>query len=343
MPEAGTQCYLCDLPIRFDTYDGCSHACEYCFAKKFKDISQVKNGESANALSKFIIGQRNRSTDWCDWNIPLHWGGMSDPFQPCEKTRRVSYECLKVFAQTQYPFVVSTKGKLIVENEYLDLIEKCNCVVQISAVCRSYNKLEQGAPTYEERLEMARKISQRGKRVIFRMQPYMHEIFDEVYNNLEEVKEAGVYGIIIEGMKYRKKKAGLVKISGDFCYPYQVIKEDFLKLKQKAHKLGLKIYAGENRIRIYGDSLTCCGIDGLEGFKPNRFNLNHILNGDNQQPTEKMKELGTGRCFRSLVQNTVKGGIIEKNSFAYNMINTYKERKKTIDELMGVTDRKNKR
>ena len=38
MPECGTQVYLCDVPIRFDNYKGCSHACEYCFAKQFKDI-----------------------------------------------------------------------------------------------------------------------------------------------------------------------------------------------------------------------------------------------------------------------------------------------------------------
>ena len=60
---------------------------------------------------------------------------MSDPFQPCEKTMRISYRALQVFAETGYPFVVSTKGKLVADDEYLELIKKCNCAVQISMVC----------------------------------------------------------------------------------------------------------------------------------------------------------------------------------------------------------------
>lgn len=336
MAECGSQCYLCDIPIRFDTYEGCSHGCEYCFAKKFVDISKIKKGDGVDSLKKFVEGKRNLNTCWCDWDIPLHWGGMSDPFQPVEKIHRVSYECLKYLKEAKYPFVVSTKGKLVADEEYLSLLEKCNCVVQISMVCSSYDKLEPGTPTYEERLEIVRKISPRVKRVIIRIQPYMHEVFEEVFDNLKRVKDAGAYGVIIEGMKYNKKINGMVKVGGDWTYPYELIKNDFLQLRQEAHRLGLKIYAGENRIRSYGDSLTCCGIDGLEGFRANKFNLNHLLNGDKQHPTKKMEEMGTGHCFRAMKANSVEGPIIEKRSFAYNMLNFYKENKKTINEVMGV-------
>lgn len=336
MPSCGSQCYLCDLPVRFDTYDGCSHGCEYCFAKKFKDISLIKNKETAKSLQSFIDGKRGKDTNWCDWNIPIHWGGLSDPFQPCEKLRGISLECLKVFAKTQYPFVVSTKGELVIEPEYLKLLSQCNCVVQISMVCSSYDKLELGCPDYNRRLEILSILSKNVKRTIVRVQPYMHEVFQEVYDNLEKIKKAGAYGVIIEGMKYRGKKTGLVKVGGDFTYPYELIKEDFLKLKQRAHELGLKIYAGENRIRKYGDSLTCCGIDDLDEFKPNIFNLNHLLNNDKTTPTNKQKEKCTGNCFRAMEASTVKGNIVDANSFAYNMLNFYKTKKKNIDEVMGV-------
>ena len=339
MPKCGSQCYLCDVPIRFDTYVGCSHGCKYCFAKKFQDITKIKIDETASKLEAFIKGKRGAETRWCDWDIPLHWGGMSDPFQPCEKIHKVSLECLKVLAETQYPFIVSTKGELAVEDEYLDLLAKCNCVFQISAVCSSFNKLELGAPTFERRLEMAEIAAKRVKRVIIRIQPYMHEVFDEVYENLEKFAKVGVYGVIIEGMKFKRRKPGLVKVGGDFTYPYDVIKQDFIKLKERAHEVGLKIYAGENRIRKYGDSLTCCGIDGLEGFIPNKYNLNHILNGDNQEPTEKMKQEKTGEVFQSLTMDTVNSKRLRQNSFAFNMLDYYKKKKKLIDEVMGVDKR----
>ena len=42
MPNCGSQCWLCDLPIRFDTYKGCSHACRYCFANAKRDLTDIK-------------------------------------------------------------------------------------------------------------------------------------------------------------------------------------------------------------------------------------------------------------------------------------------------------------
>lgn len=337
MPKCGSQCYLCDVPIRFDTYVGCSHGCKYCFAKKFQDIEKIKIDETPKKLKDFIDGKRTAETKWCDWDIPLHWGGMSDPFQPCEKLHRISLDCLKVFAETKYPFIVSTKGDLVLEDEYLNLLEQCNCVFQISAVCSSYDKLEPGAPSFERRLEVAEVLSKKVKRVIIRVQPYMHEVFDEVYDNLEKFKNAGVYGVIIEGIKFRRKKPGLIKVGGDFTYPYDVIKEDFLKLRNRAHNLGLKIYSGENRTRALGDSLTCCGIDGLEGFVSNKFNLNHFLNGDKIEATERMKQEKTGEAFQSLYMDTVNAKRLRENSFAFNMMEYYKNKKSCVDDIMGVS------
>lgn len=265
-------------------------------------------------------------------------GGVSDPFQPIERSAKISYECLKVLAETKYPFIVSTKSTLVAEKEYLDLLSQCNVCLQFSMACSSYNKIETGAPTFEERLKAVKKVSSKVPRVIIRIQPYMHEYLDEILDNLKKLKEAGAYGIIIESIKYRKaKKNNLVKVGGDMVYPYDLIYGDFMKLKKEAHRVGLKIYAGENRLRKYGDSLTCCGIDGLEGFIPNKFNLNHLLNGDKQYPTDKMKENKTGTCFKGMSQTTVKGNEKAMNSFAFNMLDLYKNSKKSINEIMGVT------
>lgn len=335
MPECGSQCYLCDLPVHFDTYSGCAHACSYCFARHKFDISQVSKKETSKALINFINGLRTKETNWCDWDIPLHWGGLSDPFQPCEKKYRSSYDCLKIFAKENYPFIVSTKGRLIAEKEYLDFIKHCNCVVQISMVCEKYDVLEKGCPTFNERLKILEMLSKAAKRTIVRIQPYMREVFLDVYKNLQLFKDAGAYGVIFEGMKFKSKKDGLIKIGGDFVYQYNDIKKDFLELKQKCHSIGLKIYAGENRIRSLGDSLTCCGIDGLAGFKPNTFNLNHLLNGDKVFPSSSQTKEGTAECFRGVYQSSLQSKLCKKNSFAYWMMYYYKSRKKNVDAVFG--------
>ena len=335
MPRCGSQIYLCDLPVRFDTYQGCAHKCKYCFASRKKDIANIEPDESPAQLLNFINGKRNLETRWCDWNIPLHIGGMSDPLQPCEKVQRRTYKCLEILRETQYPFVMSTKGKLLGDDEYLDILAECNGVIQVSLVSPQFDKLEPGCPPFEERLRIVEKAAKRVKRVIIRCQPYVTEVFDDVYSQLETYSNIGVYGIIIEGMKLAKKSKGLVKVGADWTYPKDIITRDFMRLKDRAHEVGLKIYAGENRIRALGDSLTCCGIDGLEGFRGNSYNLNHILNGGDYVVTDAMKQPGSAGCYKAIYQDTVGSRKLKGKSLQEFMLLDYMEHKDKIDAIMG--------
>ena len=344
MPVCGSQVYLCDVPIRFDNYKGCSHACEYCFAKQFKDISLIERGESPNQLLSFIKGNRTKNTSWCDWDIPIHWGGLSDPLQPCEKKHKTTLECLKILKETQYPFIISTKGKLVAEDPYLTLLSECNAVVQISLVSPKYDKIEQGCPTFNQRMDMIRKVAPKVKRLIVRIQPYMTEVYQDVYNALEEYAKAGVYGVVFEGMKFKKKKEGLIRTGGDFVYEYDLIEKHAKSLKKRANSLGLKFYCGENRLRYLGDSLSCCGCDNLEGFKPNTFNLNHILHNDrNVKPTEAMVNKGTASAFNGIHQEAGISKYYQEASFATAMITEYQQYKDKIDKVFGIDKRRKRK
>jgi hypothetical protein len=175
---------------------------------------------------------------------------------------------------------VSTKGKLIAEPEYLELLKQCNCAVQISMLCSEYDRIETGAPTYEERLEMLRKVSPCVKRTLVRLQPYVMNFKRQIVANFPRIKDAGAYGVIVEAIKYFKKRVGTVKVGGDYIYPLDALRNDIKELKEEAHKVGLKFFVGENRLRTLGDDLCCCGVADLEGFKVNKYNINHLLNRD---------------------------------------------------------------
>ena len=314
MPKCGSQVVLCDVPIRFDTYEGCSHKCTYCFVQR-KNTLDVSNGESVDKLKKWISGSRGADTNWCDWDIPLHWGGMSDPFQPVELERRRSLEALRVFAETQYPFIVSTKSDLISKEPYLSLIKECNCVVQFSAVCDKYDKYETGAATFAQRLKAAEKIAP-FKRVNFRVQPYTPMVFKDVLKSIDLFHEVGGAGAIFEGMKYIKKQPGTIKLQGDFVYPVETLRKHFEIFKSKLHKYDMKFYSGENRLRAMGDSLCCCGIDGM-GWKPNTANLNHLIyDKDSYVFTDNMKVAGTAKCFCAINQDSMNASFYKKSSFA---------------------------
>jgi DNA repair photolyase len=309
MPVSGSQITLCDFPVRFDSLAGCQFSCSYCFTRRKKDDIigedvEVEGREGPGSLLNFIQGKRGQDTNWCDWDIPIHWGGMADPFQPVERTKKIGLECLKIFAETKYPFIVSTKSDLIIEQPYLDLLHNCNVCVQISLVSPEYDKLEPGAPPFAKRVEVIRTISPLVPRVIIRIQPYMIEQLDNVLNiTLPSIKEAGAYGCVIEAMKFWKEKPeGTIPVGSDFVYKTDILQEHFTKIRDKAKSLGLAFYCGENRLRWMGDSLSCCGCSDLPGFKGNEYNLNHIYAGESPKPTEAMLKPGTTIAFRTLCQ-----------------------------------------
>lgn len=319
MPKCGSQIILCDVPIRFDTYEGCGHACSYCFVSRKVDISKIKNGESLATLRQWIQGKRTPETAWCDWAIPIHWGGMSDPFQPVERLRKNSLAALQLLEETQYPFIVSTKSALIAEEPYLPLIRKSNCVVQFSVASPRYNNIERGAATYEQRLEAAAKITPY-RRVVLRIQPYIPGIFLDVLRAIGKFAEIGIHGVILEGMKYTKPMfPGLVVNGKDFVYPIDTLLPQFKAIKDACHKHGLKFYSGENRLRALGDELCCCGIEGL-GWKANTANLNHrLFDPDNFHYTDRMQEKGSAMVFKAIEQDVLSGKEIPLKSFASKM------------------------
>ena len=316
--DCGSQIVLCELPIRVDTYEGCTHACKYCFVKRKGSIEDVTPVSAVKCVKRFIEGSRNERTNWCDWEIPLHWGGMSDPFQPAESRYKCSLELLKLFSESKYPFVVSSKGRISVTEPYYSLFKKCNCVYQISAVCSKYDKLEPGAPSFEERMEICRKMSQVVRRVIIRVQPYLHSCLNEVLRSLCKFKEAGAYGITIEGMKYLSKKQGLVRLGGDYCYPKELLINDFTKIKKEAHNCGLRFFCAENRLREMGDDWCCCGIEGLKGFSGNKFNSLSISKGRKVEPT-KAQTTAKGAAFNSLFQTCSGSRFCRANTVEFLM------------------------
>ena len=187
---------------------------------------------------------------------------------------------------------------------------------------------------------MIRILAKKSKRVVVRCQPYIPDIFEDVKSNVKRFADAGTHGVIFEGMKFVKSKPGLVKVAGDNVFPYKRLKHDFERLKQECNKHGLKFYSGENRLRWMGDSLTCCGCAGLDGFKANTFNLSHIVNGDIAEPSQAMKERDSGACFHSIYQTEGLFRFIKGKSFVEMMLWTGQTKRKFVEDVLGVTDRK---
>jgi DNA repair photolyase len=335
MPTSGSQVILCDVPIRFDTYIGCSHGCAYCFTQKKYDNTIIKKGETVKALKHFVSGCRTILTKWCDFDIPIHWGGMSDPFQPIEKEMKKSLECLEYLSDTKYPFIFSTKGILVTQPDYLELLKNSNCVGQVSITQNNFiDKYEKGAPNFNSRIEMIEKLAPVVKRLIVRIQPYLPYFLKDVLEYLDIYQKCGVYGVTVEGLKNSTNKNPTTeKVAGDYCIPKDILYNDFVRIKEKCHELEIKFFAGENRLRNMGDSLCCCGCEGLNGFKVHKGNLNHIYFGT-PEFTEASKKTGSADVFKALSQEAGYLQYIKGSAFYDKMISISKT--KAAREIYGL-------
>ena len=302
MPKCSMQVLNCDLPIRLDSYSGCSFGCVYCMERlKDRRRNRVPQPfESVRAVKDFMAGKRTYYTNWCDWNIPLHWGGISDPFQPCELRYRRSYEILRALKDFNYPVVISTKSTLLLRDEYKELLGK-NVVLQVSLVSPKYWVWEPNAPSFRERLAMIMKLANRVARVIIRVQPYVPEVKEDLFKYIPIYAASGVHGITIEGLQWNRMDMGMTEwLGGSAGFPMEGLFLDYEEISNACHDAGIRFYAAENRLRWMGDHPTCCGCDDLAGFRVNTANDNY----EELVFTEKMQEPGTGSVFRGLCQTT---------------------------------------
>ena len=110
--------------VSINPYRGCEHGCAYCYARPTHEYLGLSAG--LDFESKIFIKQdapellRNTlsSPRWRPKLLAL--SGVTDPYQPIERTARVTRGCLEVLAEFRNPVMVITKNFLVTRD--LDLL-----------------------------------------------------------------------------------------------------------------------------------------------------------------------------------------------------------------------------
>ena len=108
-----------DLPFdrSINPYRGCEHGCIYCFARPTHaylglspgldfETRLVARPNAAELLRKELSKPRYKVQ-------PMAIGTNTDPYQPVEKARGITRDCLEVLAEFRHPVAIVTKGTLI--------------------------------------------------------------------------------------------------------------------------------------------------------------------------------------------------------------------------------------
>ena len=185
-------------------YRGCEHGCIYCYARPahaYMGLSPGLDFESQlffkphahRLLEKELSAARYRPE-------VIHVGGNTDPYQPQERTARVTRQVLEVLARFNHPFSVISKSALILRD--LDILApmaaKNLCRVAISVTTldrRLARSMEPRAATPEKRIAAIRGLAEAGVPVIVMFAPSIPGLNDhEMEAVLERAAEAGAKG-----------------------------------------------------------------------------------------------------------------------------------------------------
>lgn len=291
--------YFCSLPLRVDSYRGCTIGCKYCFSRSINNRKNEFNkviSADPNKLERYFLKQNEKKNrgiiqQCIDYKIPLHFGCVSDPFQIAEIKHKTTLEMLKVIRTYNYPIVLCTKSDLILKEQYVKLLEKVPLVVQISFSTlndKLAKKLEPNAPSPSERIEVLKALSEKGIYTVARFQPFLYPIESIDANAYKKVSESGVKHIVLEHLRiptnskleHREKLWNVLKVNMldefkrlglkysrvNYELSSKVKYQNIITARKNTHKYGMTFGSGDNDFHHFSDNPCCCGIPNNEHF-----------------------------------------------------------------------------
>src|SRR5439155_1869145 len=151
-----SQIAFCQVPLRLDSFNQCSFSCSYCFAKSRggnRGPRKLQISDAANLENRFRrIGDGHVASavdEFLKKRIPIQLGGMTDPFSPFEQRSGATLRLVRILMSQNYPTLISTKGTILGDTKYLEMLAAGNFLVRFSiSVIREAERtcIEQGTP-----------------------------------------------------------------------------------------------------------------------------------------------------------------------------------------------------
>ncbi len=127
-------------------YRGCTHACHYCFARRYQTQFELGPGDEFSSLIFVKVNFPDvlrRELDKPGWTRELvALGTATDPYQPIEGHYKLTRRSLEALLASRTPVSVVTKGPMVVRDAQLlaELGRRASC-----SVCLSVPTVDEGA------------------------------------------------------------------------------------------------------------------------------------------------------------------------------------------------------
>ena len=192
-----------DVPFdrSINPYQGCEHGCVYCYARPSHSYLDLSPGLDFETRIFYKPDAAARLAE--EWEkpgyecVPITIGANTDPYQPAERTTRVTRELLELFVAHSHPVSIITKGTLITRD--LDLLGElarrnlCSVAISLPTMKRQLKRvMEPRVPSAGARLGAIEQLVGAGVPVSVLLAPVIPALNDdEIERVLEAAANAG--------------------------------------------------------------------------------------------------------------------------------------------------------
>ena len=161
-------------------YRGCTHACHYCFARRYQTQFELGPDDEFSSLifvkTNFadVLRRELDKPSWTREQVAL--GTATDPYQPIEGHYKLTRRSLEALIAARTPVGIVTKGPMIVRDKELlaELSRVAGCTVCVSVPTvdeDAWRALEPGTAHPLQRLRAVRKLREAGVKAGVLMMP----------------------------------------------------------------------------------------------------------------------------------------------------------------------------
>ncbi len=192
-----------DIPFErsINPYRGCEHGCVYCFARPthaYQGLSPGLDFETklfAKPDAARLLERELMKPGYVAKTIQL--GANTDPYQPIERSRKITRNVLEVFARFDHPFGITTKSDLVCRD--IDILQPMaakglvGVAVSVTTLDSTLARtMEPRCPTPQKRLAAIKALSDVGIPVAVMVAPVIPGLNDhEIEDILDAAKQAG--------------------------------------------------------------------------------------------------------------------------------------------------------
>lgn len=189
-------------------YRGCTHACHYCYARKYQGHLELGTGDDFSSVIFVktnlveVLARELARPSWKREQVAV--GTATDPYQPVEGEYALTRGALEQFAAARTPVGLVTKGPMVVRDidvlQSLSAVARCTVYLSVPSVHEeAWRKLEPGTAHPMQRLKAVRRLVDAGIRTCVMMAPLLPGITTSKSAIDATVRAAAEHGASVVG------------------------------------------------------------------------------------------------------------------------------------------------